>query len=308
MSDIPSKIWSFFSGLPLIPSSKAVAESWLTIGEAGLVIFAIILGVGLLGEDRAEHHGKPYTPYGWHDWKRIFAWVVFIGVMGELFCDADIWVSSDALQAISDGEIKSAINTAQTALSNATDAETRANKVLQETIALERAMRPREIFNQAALWPIRNLPKVPLFVWPYDADEPKQMARMILFGLDPNHGSLNGGDVNVQMLPATDGGCPGGICVGYRFLGPSPLMFDPNAQQAAIAICKALATEGIEVRTDKIAGAEVPRHWPNGVPENGVIIKVGSPSNAFWMDKYLAEKGLNPPSSRTPVRPIDECW
>jgi hypothetical protein len=106
MQNIPSSIWSFFSGLPLIPNSKAVAESWLSRGELWLVIFALIIGAGLLGEDRAERKEKswiPPPPSGWN-WKLIFAWFVIIGVIGELFCDAAIWVSSDALQAISDSE------------------------------------------------------------------------------------------------------------------------------------------------------------------------------------------------------------
>ena len=35
----------------------------------------------------------------------IYTWVVIVAVIGELFSDAVIWVSSDALQSISDGEI-----------------------------------------------------------------------------------------------------------------------------------------------------------------------------------------------------------
>jgi hypothetical protein len=107
MQTIPVVIWNFFSGLPLIPSAKAVAESWLSRGELWLVIFAFIIGAGLLGEDRAERKEKSWIPpslSGWN-WRLIFIWFVIVGVIGELFCDAIIWVSSDALQTISDGEI-----------------------------------------------------------------------------------------------------------------------------------------------------------------------------------------------------------
>jgi hypothetical protein len=71
-----------------------------------LVIFALVIGAGLVAEDRAERKETKWIPShpGWN-WKRIFAWVVAAGVIAELFSDAAIWVSSDALQTISDGEI-----------------------------------------------------------------------------------------------------------------------------------------------------------------------------------------------------------
>ena len=106
MQNIPTSIWSILSGLPLIPSSKSAAESWLSLAELSLVFFAFVIGLGLVAEDRAERKETKWIPAnpGWN-WKRIFACVVAGGVIAELFSDGAIWISSDALQTISDGEI-----------------------------------------------------------------------------------------------------------------------------------------------------------------------------------------------------------
>jgi hypothetical protein len=106
MQNIPTSIWSILAGLPLIPSSKSAAESWLSLAELSLVVFAFVIGLGLVAEDRAERNETKWIPAhpGWN-WKRIFAWVVAGGVIAELFSDGAIWISSDALQTISDGEI-----------------------------------------------------------------------------------------------------------------------------------------------------------------------------------------------------------
>jgi hypothetical protein len=115
MTDIPSSIWNFFSGLPLIPSSKSASEAWLSRGELWLVIFAAIIIVGLggeyLAERRAERDERSWIPprqrNSWN-WKHLFAVVVVISIVGEFFSDAIIWVSSAVLQTISDGEIAAA--------------------------------------------------------------------------------------------------------------------------------------------------------------------------------------------------------
>lgn len=134
MDNIANSIWSFLSGFPLTPSSKAVAESWLSRSELSLVVFAFIIGIGLVFEDRAERRETSWIPPhpGWN-WKRIFAWVVAVGVLAELFSDAAILVSSDALQAISDGEMAR--------LENSTEVLKRENFSLQ--LSLERLKMPR---------------------------------------------------------------------------------------------------------------------------------------------------------------------
>lgn len=113
MTEIPSFIWNFLSGLPLIPSSKMAAESWLSRGELGLVIFGAVIIIGIVGEScadiRSEHRERSWVPplpgrKHWN-WKLIFAGVVVLSIIGEFISDADIWVSSDALQTISDGEL-----------------------------------------------------------------------------------------------------------------------------------------------------------------------------------------------------------
>jgi hypothetical protein len=107
MHTIASLIWNLFSGRSISPDSRDTAEFWLSIGEFGLVVFAIVVGAGLIGEWRAEKEEKRWIPprsTGW-PWMAIWTWVVVVGIVGELFCDADIWVSSDVQQILSDREI-----------------------------------------------------------------------------------------------------------------------------------------------------------------------------------------------------------
>lgn len=109
MDKIPSIIWNLLSGFPVSPDSKSDAERWLSAGELWLVVFAILVGVGLIGEHKAETAEKKWLPEsersGWK-WVAIWTWVVIVSILGELFCDADIWVSSDVLQAISDKQLE----------------------------------------------------------------------------------------------------------------------------------------------------------------------------------------------------------
>jgi hypothetical protein len=108
MHNIPSLIWNLLSGSPIAPGTKDSAESALSLGELGLVVFAVVVVIGLIAEWYAEKIEKRWIPpkTGFHwPWVAIATWVVIVGILGELFCDADIWVSSDVLQTIFDGEI-----------------------------------------------------------------------------------------------------------------------------------------------------------------------------------------------------------
>jgi hypothetical protein len=163
MTDIPSFIWNILSGLPLIPTSKSVAESWLSWGELGLVVFAVVIIFGLIGEYRAEvsaeHRERSWIPprSGKHwNWKLIFAAVVVLSIVGELVADADIWVTSDILQTISDGEIRDArekaeagYDAAKAGADHAIAAETVANSALQENIRLRAKMADRDVGSEA---------------------------------------------------------------------------------------------------------------------------------------------------------------
>ena len=110
--------------IPTVPLSKSIAEPLLSGAEFWLVIFALIIVVGLIGEyliDRRKssfipesieypksrgRRGKPTRKW---NWLRFWMWVVIAGIVGELFCDAAIWDSSESLQVISDRDLKAAL-------------------------------------------------------------------------------------------------------------------------------------------------------------------------------------------------------
>jgi hypothetical protein len=170
ITKIPSFIWNILSALFLIPTSKSSAESLLSWGELGLVIFGAVIIFGLIGEywadSAAEHRERSWVPArpGRHwNWKLIFAGVVVLSIVGEFVADADIWVTSDVLQTISDGEIKNALDTAKagadtakagadmatTGAEHAIAAEKLANAVLQENIELRTKMADRSVSSDS---------------------------------------------------------------------------------------------------------------------------------------------------------------
>jgi hypothetical protein len=98
---------------PLVPLSKTAAEWSLSISELSLVVFAAVVVIGLVGEHKAKPRADPWRPAtikpaGWKppgwNWPKAWEWVVIAGIIGELIGDGGVWVSSDALQAISDRE------------------------------------------------------------------------------------------------------------------------------------------------------------------------------------------------------------
>ena|ERR1019366_9048107 len=109
---------------PLVPLSKATAEWSLSLSELSLVIFAVVVIVGSVGEHKARPQADPWRPAsirppGWkppgRNWPKIWKWVVIAGIIGELFGDGGVWVSSDALRAITDHETE-ALRSANLAL------------------------------------------------------------------------------------------------------------------------------------------------------------------------------------------------
>jgi hypothetical protein len=140
MDKIPSTIWNLLWGFPVSPDSKSDAEFWLSAGELWLVVFAIVVGIGLIGEHKAENAEKKWLPErkGW-------TWVVIVGILGELFCDADIWVSSDVLQAISDKQLEDTRKVAAEANEAAAKANENVAKANQRT-----AWRARLVMSLAA--------------------------------------------------------------------------------------------------------------------------------------------------------------
>src|SRR5260370_28094992 len=90
------------------PQTKEAAEWWLSFSEFGLLPFALLIVIGLIGELREGKRKSAWIPSSigpkrW-DWPKIWEWIVIAAVLGELFCDGGIWEYSDALQAFQDQE------------------------------------------------------------------------------------------------------------------------------------------------------------------------------------------------------------
>jgi hypothetical protein len=111
--------------LPIeVPLSKSIAEPLLSYAEIGLVILAGVIVVGLIGEYSISRHetrsipprieysrslGRKGRPIRRFNWLLFWTWIVIGGIIGELFCDAAIWESSESLKIISDKELKNAL-------------------------------------------------------------------------------------------------------------------------------------------------------------------------------------------------------
>jgi hypothetical protein len=339
MDNIASSIWNFFSGLPLIPSSKGVAESWLSRAELSLVVFALVIGVGLVAEDRAERKETKWIPphRGWN-WKRIFAWVVAAGVIAELFSDAAIWVSSDALQAISDGEILAlakragdaeqvanrAKNQAETAIAALDDAQRRLAEISDKESELEQrqsdfldALTPRELEYGKFADDLAGVTPVPIVI----EAEPDPDSQYFAPDLWVAFSNARWRERSVVQQPLSFNP---GILVKYLY-PPT----DDTARKAAQAICRALNAQlltnakvypasTLEMQHEQYRKHGFPedvwvaRHrngpgafdWPDSAPSGAVIVHLGQNRSDLFFDRARIKKGLRsiliPQVDRTP--------
>jgi hypothetical protein len=271
MQNIPSLIWNTLSGLPFSPSSKASAELWLSRGELWLVVFAILIGVGLIGEVRAEKQEKKWIPPKHRrDWVAIFTWVVIVAVIGELFCDADIWVSSDVLQTIADGELTK-LNAELTLAQQETAKANKATEELRhQNLELEQAVSPRLLDQSAAAKVLQSLPGTALLAAVPDFEARRFVGQLtIMFQLAA---------WNVAPLP--DDGRPifDGIDVECA-LAPG---FTPDGDRwrAAEALVVELKRQTIDAR--------VSIRPPNISPE-ALIIRVGAKPIMHFLERLNPE-------------------
>lgn len=108
--------------------SKDSAEFWLHFSEAGLLVFALILVIGLVGE-----YAKPSRT-------KMFELFVIAGVLGELLFDGGIFGFSGRLQIIQDELVEQANTLASQAVERAGNAYERASDANLKAAALEFAV------------------------------------------------------------------------------------------------------------------------------------------------------------------------
>jgi len=72
--------------------SKSATAAALGVSELALLAFGVVLVVGLIGEIKSK--------------RKIFEWLVILGVAGELFADGGVFLFSNQLQTISDLELE----------------------------------------------------------------------------------------------------------------------------------------------------------------------------------------------------------
>jgi hypothetical protein len=157
---------------PFVPLSKSVAELSLSMAEFGLVIFAAVLIIGSVGEHKARPRPDPWLPSsikppGWRppgwNWPQIWKWVVIAGIIGELFCDGGVWVSSGTLWAFSNQEIESLRST---------------------NVEMEKALSPR-VFDQGAFGAsVRQFSDMAFAVISPSEMEPRRTAGQIRWALN----------------------------------------------------------------------------------------------------------------------------
>lgn len=107
----------------LLSFSKSAINSALTWSEYALLLFGAILVIGLIGEEIKN----------WEVRKRLFVALVIIGVAGECFADAGIFLFSHALQIKSDNEIAEANKNAGDAKSSAEGAASAAKRAKENS-------------------------------------------------------------------------------------------------------------------------------------------------------------------------------
>ncbi len=76
---------------------KAGSEKLLILSELLLLVFALLVAIGVLGETTKSTR--------WQPWHHAFGIIVFIGVAGEMVADAGVFISSSRLQELQEGEV-----------------------------------------------------------------------------------------------------------------------------------------------------------------------------------------------------------
>jgi|SRR5665213_3547874 len=128
-----------------ISLSKSVAESGLDDSEILIIVAGLLLTLGAIGEYLEDHKKFP----GWFEWpKLVFILMVVVGLVGEFFGDAGVFVFSGALQSISDTEVANLNKEAGAARREAGDANKAAGVARDE--AANTALRAGKLEVQAA--------------------------------------------------------------------------------------------------------------------------------------------------------------
>jgi len=112
----------------LLSLSKTKAILCLEASEWALLIFAVVVVVGLIGEHRLQW---------WQRWYEAFAIAVVVGCGGELIADGGIFLFSSALQTIVDSEVAALNDKAGKANEAAEEARERAAKAELELAKLK---------------------------------------------------------------------------------------------------------------------------------------------------------------------------
>jgi hypothetical protein len=116
-------LWLLISWL-LFPT-KTKAERGLTDSEIVLIVCGLVLALGAIGEYLEEHKKLPRLV----KWPRlVFIVMVVIGLLGEFFGDAGVFVFSSKLQQIEGAEIQALDRLAKAARDNANEAIDKSSK------------------------------------------------------------------------------------------------------------------------------------------------------------------------------------
>lgn len=116
----------------LMSLSKSGTSYCLSASEYALLVFALLVVVGLIGENK--------LPW-WHHRLKIFEILVTIGCAGELLADGGVFVFSRHLETLSDLEVGNAISASGKAIERAAKSELRAAE-------LEAIIQPRYLTDE----------------------------------------------------------------------------------------------------------------------------------------------------------------
>src|SRR5581483_6404474 len=199
-------------------STKSEALLWLHSSEIALIVFAAVVGIGLVGEIAFETDELPMRPdTRTYDARlrrkhryRFAEVLVAIGVMGELIADAGIYLSSGRLQTISDHEVA--------ALDRQTEDLRRANLALKALVQGRRISPEYEVLIREAMLCCAQQ-KFRMSIPAGDGE-----AALLAFQLSMilKDAQWDDGDLKIEQRP------PGGpLVVGVRFLP------DPDGAEAA---------------------------------------------------------------------------